>query len=62
MTDFALPLPAPSAPTARVAWHLRLAHHLRVHSRLRRRLRFRSMWRPIGAAHDWMLALPQSRP
>lgn len=57
MTDFALPLPTAHRPTTHRDWLARVTHTLRVHARLARRRRLHAH----GSAHDWMLALPQSR-
>lgn len=58
--DFVLPLPtARSTRIARPDWLGRFARALEVRARLARRRRFRDLAR--SRAHDWMLALPQSR-
>ena len=59
MADFALPLPVTHRRVIRPAWLLRVVYLLRVRSRLIRRRRRRNSVRT--GAHDWVLALPQSR-
>jgi hypothetical protein len=59
MADLALPLPLVHRRIARSAWLVRAAYLLRVHSRFIRRRRFRDIAQ--NQAHDWILALPQSR-
>jgi hypothetical protein len=62
LTDFALPLRAPYASVARPDWLTRLGRTLRVRARFNRRRRHRQ-YRDFAStrAHDWLLALPQSR-
>ncbi|MDC9823679.1 hypothetical protein PRN20_08040 [Devosia sp. ZB163] len=62
MTDFALPLHAPRTSVARPDWLTRLGRTLRVRARVNRRRRRRQYRDFAGTgAHDWLLALPQSR-
>lgn len=59
MTDFSLPFPIAHRAIARPEWLVRIRRLLRARGRLARRHRLRDVTR--SRAHDWMLALPQSR-